>query len=63
MGHPDDLILKVEIDEDSKTWTVTVHASNGRKVEEAEFILEIECWLSELSQAHDLLQDPSTLIH
>jgi hypothetical protein len=63
MGNPDDLILKVELDEEGKTWTVTVCALNGRKVEEAEFILEVECWLSELSQAHNLLSDPSTLIH
>jgi hypothetical protein len=63
MGHPDDLVFKVEVDDENKTWTLTVHASNGRKVEEVEFILEIECWLSELSLAHDMLSDPSTTIH
>jgi len=63
MGNPDDLILMIEVDEESKTWVVTVKASNGRKVDESEFIMEVECWLMELSRAHEGLADPNTQIH
>lgn len=63
MSNSDDLILKIELDEEQTTWVLTVYTGNGRRVEESEFIMEIECWLSELSRAHDLLSDPGTLIH
>lgn len=63
MGDGDDLIIKVEVDEEGTTWVITVYAENGRKVEESECIMEIEMWLSELGRAHDLLSDPNTQIH
>jgi hypothetical protein len=63
MADSDDLILKIEVDEDGKTWVVTVYAENGRKIDENEFILEVECWLSELNRAHDLMSDTNTQIH
>jgi hypothetical protein len=63
MADSDDLILKLEVDEEGKTWVLTVYAENGRRIEESEFILEIEMWMAELNRAHDLLSDPNTQIH
>lgn len=63
MDNSDDLILKIEVDEERKEWTLTVYSETGRPIDEAEFIMEIEMWMSELGRAHDMLSDPSTQIH
>lgn len=63
MSDSDELILKVEVSEDGRTWVLSVYTENGRKIEESEFIMEIEMWLSEIGRAQSMLNDPATQIH
>lgn len=62
-GNSDDLILKIEVDEEKKCYTITVYTETGRKIEENEFIMEVEMWMSEIARAETSLQDPDTKIH
>lgn len=63
MSDGDDLFLTVESNEDETEFYLVVRSDPARKIDQTEFLLEIEAWLHEVTNSELAKAAPGTNIH
>lgn len=60
---PKDLILSIFVTDDQAEYSLVVKSADGSAIDSNQFILEVEMWLHEVSQAEINRRAPGTRIH
>jgi len=63
-NHPDDYIIVVlEVNEDATEYCLKIKATNNVAISDHDFIMHVESWLHEVTQAEITKKDSGTSLH
>ena len=62
-SNEDDIIFAIYINEEKNEYTLIVSSQSGDEIAPHRFILELEAWLHEISQAEINRNEPGTSLH